>query len=222
MSKLSLLVVTTTFALAAPAVAVPVSFSFHGIVTGFEYGAAAAADIFTVAPVGSRFNLSFSYDTATAPTFGSATGASYANVPVAAVFTIGGTAFSLPTLNIATGAGPFSGGVRFTLFGNAPFSAQRLAGYQLADFSFTLFDPTGTALPSGALPAAFDLDRFATRTVRPRFTFGTNGETALTLTVDAAAAPVPEPASWAMLLTGFGLIGSVLRRSRRVDTGMRA
>lgn len=38
----------------------------------------------------------------------------------------------------------------------------------------------------------------------------------LTLTVTSAAAPgaVPEPASWALMLGGFGLVGSTLRRRR--------
>jgi hypothetical protein len=34
------------------------------------------------------------------------------------------------------------------------------------------------------------------------------------------AAAVPEPASWAMLLTGFGLIGIQLRRRPRRATGL--
>jgi hypothetical protein len=38
-----------------------------------------------------------------------------------------------------------------------------------------------------------------------------------TLTIaNAAAAPVPEPASWAMMLAGFGLAGTALRRRPRV------
>jgi hypothetical protein len=47
----------------------------------------------------------------------------------------------------------------------------------------------------------------------PTFTFGlptgTNGDISFTLT------GVPEPGTWAMLLTGFGLMGLALRRSRR-------
>jgi hypothetical protein len=38
----------------------------------------------------------------------------------------------------------------------------------------------------------------------------------LTMTLTTAAAPsVPEPASWAMMLSGFGLMGATLRRHRR-------
>jgi hypothetical protein len=36
----------------------------------------------------------------------------------------------------------------------------------------------------------------------------------VTLDFDTVAAPVPEPASWAMLITGFGLTGAVMRRRR--------
>jgi len=32
-----------------------------------------------------------------------------------------------------------------------------------------------------------------------------------------AAGAVPEPASWAMLIAGFGLVGAVLRRRRAGD-----
>ena len=37
------------------------------------------------------------------------------------------------------------------------------------------------------------------------------------LTIASPAAAVPEPASWALLIAGFGLIGTVQRRTRRVN-----
>jgi hypothetical protein len=46
-----------------------------------------------------------------------------------------------------------------------------------------------------------------------------SGFVTVTYTYDAAPPPVPtvpEPASWAMMLVGFGAMGSVLRRGRRV------
>lgn len=42
---------------------------------------------------------------------------------------------------------------------------------------------------------------------------GTTNAT-VTLDFDTVVAAVPEPASWAMLITGFGLAGSALRRRR--------
>ena len=48
-------------------------------------------------------------------------------------------------------------------------------------------------------------------------TFGTAGAATLTIT-RAAVAAVPEPATWAMMLIGFGAMGVSLRRRRRTDT----
>ncbi len=42
----------------------------------------------------------------------------------------------------------------------------------------------------------------------------------ITLTVTESAAAVPEPASWAMLITGFGLTGAALRRRRMADAAI--
>ena len=39
--------------------------------------------------------------------------------------------------------------------------------------------------------------------------------------IDALASAVPEPATWAMMMAGFGLIGGAARRRRRVNTNVR-
>ncbi|WP_017668838.1 PEPxxWA-CTERM sorting domain-containing protein [Sandarakinorhabdus sp. AAP62] len=44
--------------------------------------------------------------------------------------------------------------------------------------------------------------------------FGTAGTNATFLAVEGAGGAVPEPASWAMLIAGFGLVGAVRRRQR--------
>jgi hypothetical protein len=45
---------------------------------------------------------------------------------------------------------------------------------------------------------------------------------ALTLSVPpVGAAAVPEPASWAMMISGFGAIGGAMRRQRKVKTAVR-
>lgn len=36
----------------------------------------------------------------------------------------------------------------------------------------------------------------------------------------AASLPIPEPASWALMIAGFGLVGAALRRSRRRDAAI--
>ena len=61
-----------------------------------------------------------------------------------------------------------------------------------------LFDIDGGAFDAGAVEGTGTLDAF--------FTWS--------LTEDAAAPAVPEPASWAMMLGGFGLIGGTMRARR--------
>jgi PEP-CTERM motif-containing protein len=43
-------------------------------------------------------------------------------------------------------------------------------------------------------------------------TFGSNAIAPVTITVDSVAAAVPEPASWALMIGGFGMAGAMLRR----------
>lgn len=50
-----------------------------------------------------------------------------------------------------------------------------------------------------------------------RFTGFSNG----TLTVSALAAAVPEPATWAMMIVGMGVIGGAMRRRAKVTTAVR-
>jgi hypothetical protein len=35
--------------------------------------------------------------------------------------------------------------------------------------------------------------------------------------IDAASPAVPEPATWAMMIAGFGMVGFAMRRSRKVS-----
>ncbi|QDZ09087.1 PEP-CTERM sorting domain-containing protein [Sphingomonas panacisoli] len=48
-------------------------------------------------------------------------------------------------------------------------------------------------------------------------TYGTTS----TASIYRALAPVPEPTTWAMMIVGFGLVGSAMRRSRKVTTRVR-
>lgn len=60
---------------------------------------------------------------------------------------------------------------------------------------------------------------FTTDTVLNSFGFETQPGVGITAT-RAIPAAVPEPATWAMLILGFGAVGSVLRR-RKVETAVR-
>ena len=61
-------------------------------------------------------------------------------------------------------------------------------------------------------------DLFTVSNMRPVFSLGTFQLTSIvsgssTLTISAAA--VPEPATWAMMLVGFGMLGAAMRYRRR-------
>ena len=62
---------------------------------------------------------------------------------------------------------------------------------------------------------AFSVNFFATDATKIAFTNGNIGDNALGLD-DVSISAVPEPASWAMLIGGFGLTGAAMRRRRRV------
>ncbi|MBB6124316.1 PEPxxWA-CTERM sorting domain-containing protein [Sphingobium subterraneum] len=56
---------------------------------------------------------------------------------------------------------------------------------------------------------------------KPVFNFGTFNLTSIvsgssTITISAATAAIPEPATWAMMLAGFGAIGFAMRRKQAV------
>ena len=67
-------------------------------------------------------------------------------------------------------------------------------------------------LTFGALPALVTLSNFATRFQRtgPNYNGSASG-----IGNPVAVVPVPEPATWAMMIGGFGLVGGALRRRRR-------
>ena len=81
--------------------------------------------------------------------------------------------------------------------------------------NWTTFSPRSA--PGGAsFGATFDLDTVSTADARSR----SAGDAFMTINVSynnqpvsyALAAEVPEPASWALMIGGFGLVGSALRR----------
>lgn len=118
-----------------------------------------------------------------------------------AVFTkAGGGAFNLNSVDITDGANSASGGM----------------------FDLTWFDGVDTFTETFVLDWERGLQTFAfNKTNILWFSLGTSGWAGGNLQFDNVAldAPVvsgvPEPASWALMITGFGLAGTALRQRRR-------
>ncbi|WP_254447485.1 PEPxxWA-CTERM sorting domain-containing protein [Sphingomonas sp. ID1715] len=78
----------------------------------------------------------------------------------------------------------------------------RVKGYdfQIGEFGYSLYQGMGYA-------GSFDLKSLK---------MWANGRPLFRESASAAVAPVPEPATWALMIGGFGVAGAALRRSRRV------
>ena len=66
-----------------------------------------------------------------------------------------------------------------------------------------------------ALPTSVNLAEFPNQYARVRFVNDRFGETCIFLSISSirsAVAAVPEPSTWAMMLVGFGMIGTLARR----------
>lgn len=112
-------------------------------------------------------------------------------------------------------------GFRSTSLGSAATWNQAidLTQYQIAANSFTALD--GTPLPSGSsytTPITTNVYS-STWLIAASFTGGADGRLndgfkLASVNVNFAPPSVPEPATWAMMLVGFGGMGAVLRRKR--------
>lgn len=225
----SLLVAAACIAAPAIAHAEIVGFTISGRVTGDRFadgrpgfGASQPAlDAFLSSyALESAYTLSFSYDTAIKPTNAYGSYGYYSSIPVAGLFTLGGVTAGLPTVGMAVGYDMMAQRERFGLFGNAtsPWVSQ-FAGFSPIDFAFeaTSALPIGPALPND-LTLASNPNNYA----RIRFRRDGVGETGVLFSIDRlsrSTPAVPEPASWTMMIVGFGVTGAALRRrSARITT----
>lgn len=96
----------------------------------------------------------------------------------------------------------------------------------LGDAEVSYYDLTDTWLGSATYSAATDNFQFTGFQANPgqliaRFTFASTGGGILNTGIDNIyAAPlqgVPEPAAWAMMLAGFGLVGGAVRRRNKLQ-----
>lgn len=181
---------------------------------GYESNPTALAAFVANYALGSSYRLTFSYDTAAAPVFSSATYAWYNGVPVGGMFMMGNAAAALPVAGLSVGYDSMSGRQRFALFGNAasPWTGP-FAGFSPIDFSF---EATATQPIGPALPTELSLAKSPANYARVRFIRNDVGETGVLFSIDSLVASrgaaVPEPASWAMMIVGFGVAGAALRR----------
>lgn len=109
--------------------------------------------------------------------------------------------------NVSGTYGGVAGTASSISFGNGIFSSFSLVAPNLG---FTQFgSPVLFSGPPGS-------PTFSTGTFTLINPFFGNG----TLTISEATAAVPEPATWAMMLLGFGAMGVTMRRRRRQDKGI--
>lgn len=102
------------------------------------------------------------------------------------------------------------------------FTWDKLTATTSADFIFKVFGPSNQELFSTGNGAQSYVVNTAYFTGPVTFAFGNGGRGAVAvddIAVDVrptAVDAVPEPASWALMISGFGLTGGILRRRTRV------
>lgn len=105
------------------------------------------------------------------------------------------------------------------------FTFNNYGDLQDVDSNYSAFDAAGALISSGSLRLIQDYSLvnvagsgisrlLVSNDGTDQWTYGI-GE--LTFTADAASA-VPEPATWGMMILGFGMIGGVMRRRAKVTT----
>ena len=120
------------------------------------------------------------------------------------------------TITLTTAVAPFADYrfSEFTITGITETTITSLSNVQLAPLFFIDGNPAPSMVLSFTGSSIGIL--FGTRSSStPIFDFSTNGGQAI-FSYNSAGAVVPEPASWAMLIAGFGLVGAAARRRRAV------
>ena len=119
------------------------------------------------------------------------------------------------------GGGQDSFSLRFTFSGNTSgtygYTSANLGSTDFGPFSGTELSITISGINSGFPMGAFTYYFDAGNGGNVSFSFQDNGNDNVGIIIDnvsLAVGAVPEPASWAMMIAGFGLLGSAVRRRR--------
>lgn len=138
---------------------------------------------------------------------------------VTSAYPYGGTAVSDPKGYGAYPNGGVGGDPVFTLYG--PISGFGLYVVDAEETDSVVFSFAGGGTQTFALPVAGNGGRtffgvtFDTFTAVNSVTIDLTGDDAVLLDDVRLAAGIPEPATWAVMLAGFGAAGAVLRGRRR-------
>lgn len=210
------LTATIVATLCAPAAMAATRLTFAGLIT--DGGGTAVA-------TGDRFSGSLIYDEAVAALGGSDANTAVYNALVSTSFTIttGGTDYAFTSSNPAEiQLGNQGGGEatdRFAVVVRG-LTGPAIAGSQLTVPILRVDDSSGARFgaANAGLPTQFTLGDFDSNGVFLFFDGSFSGAASgrLTRFDSALVAGVPEAATWAMLVGGFGLAGGALRRRRQV------
>ena len=198
MLKLGALTACATILVATSAHAVVIDFDFAGVADGTLNGVAFTNAAFTVTEVS---------NTATEAAFGPT---EISNPSTSATFTVGSSSGTLTgTLNevILNPSSVFPSVIFGQTNGITGFAGEGLESTFFETYGLT----TATSVVSGT--ESFISQTYATSLGNLVFTSAS--PTVTFQAVIPGAAGVPEPTSWALMLVGFGGVGSVLRSFRR-------
>lgn len=168
--------------------------------------ASAAVLDFTITNVGGRDlgNYSFSLDDSRIP-----------NTVLSGSARYGAPAIPITYSNVpGFGAGTINSGVTF-------FAPINQGGLQIGFLPFGNFRLINTVLVENTSFGPQNLPQFKLGTFAVSTTPQNSGPRPFdnyTITIAAAVGAVPEPATWAMMLVGFGAIGVTMRRKSKVST----